>query len=149
MCGEGTYTVDALLEHFVLRWAQLYLPPQVLRIIPMWHLRVTLRLVRWISQWRRGVQYVVVEPYLRRLGNRPVLLISGERDNYVQPSIVRGVARRIDSRLCRVWSVLRAKHNQAREVAREEYDQTIVEFFSTVCPAPEVPTQPRTPATVL
>lgn len=135
VCGEGTYSVDALLEHFVLRWAQLYLPPWALRLIPMWHLRLTLRMVRWISACRRHVRYAILEPSLAGLRGRPVLLISGERDNYVPPSIIRGLARRIASPLCRIWSVPRAKHNQAREVDSRAFDQTVEEFFSLVCPA--------------
>ena len=134
VCGEGVYTTDSLLEHFTLRWAQLYLPPLILRVIPMWHLRVTLRMVRWLSAWRRDLQYLVLEPWLPRLGNRPVLLISGERDNYVPPKIMRRIAKRIGSPRCRIFSVPKAKHNQARNVARDEFDQTVEEFFSQVVP---------------
>lgn len=134
--GEGTYTVDSLFEYFSLRWAQLYLPRWALRWIPMWHLRWTLRMARWSSARRRKVQYLILESSLRRLKDRPVLLIAGERDNYVPPMIVRGIAERINSNLCRVWCVPRAKHNQGRTVAREEYDQTIEQFLGTVCPLP-------------
>ena len=75
--------------------------------------------------------------------DRPVLLISGERDNYVPPSIIRGIARKIGSPQCRIWSVPKAKHNQARTVAREDYDQALDDFFSAVCPAIQaVPTPP-------
>lgn len=136
VCGEGTYTINSLLEHFVVRWAQLYLPRWALRIIPMWHMRLTLRSVLWVSAWRRSVHYAVVEPWLRQLCNRPVLLISGERDNYVPPSIIRGIAKKIASPLCRIWSVPKAKHNQARDVAQADYDQTLEEFFGAVCPLP-------------
>ncbi len=148
VAGEGTYTVDALLEHFVERWAQLYLPPWVLRLIPKWHLKITLRLVRWTSAWRRGVSYLVLEPVLRRLADRPVLLISGERDNYVPPTIIRRIAKRIDSPRCRIWSVPKAKHNQARDTAREAYDQTLEDFFGQVCPRVSRP-QPQPADTVL
>ncbi len=147
VCGDSTYSVDSLLEHFTLRWAQLYLSPRLLRLIPMWHLRLTLRMVRWWSAIRRHVQYVVVEPKLQKLRSRPVLLISGERDNYVPPSIIRGLAKRLASPMCRIWSVPRAKHNQAREVDRDAYDQTVEQFFSIVCPQTAVMTTetPRTP----
>lgn len=142
--GEGTYTVDSLFEYFTLRWAQLYLPRQILRWIPMWHLRWTLRMARWSSAYRRNVQYLILEPSLRRLKDRPVLLIAGERDNYVPPTIVRAIAERINSGLCRVWSVPRCKHNQGRTVAREEYDQTVEQFLGAVCPLPQ--TDAVTPA---
>lgn len=135
VCGEGTYTVDALLEHFVMRWARLYLPPWAMAIIPMWHFRITLRMVRWTSELCRRVQYAIAERQLWRLRGRPVLLIAGSRDNYVQPEVVRKIAARIDSPLCRVWEVPDAKHNQARETAPDEYDRQVVEFFAAIAPA--------------
>jgi len=136
VCGEGTYTVDLLLEHFVLRWARLYIPTAVLACIPRWHIRLTLRMVRWISELRQGLRYAIAEPWLPRLRNRPVLLIAGERDNYVQPEVVRAIADRIHSPLCRVWEVPDAKHNQARDTVPEEFDRQLVEFFSVLSPVP-------------
>lgn len=135
VCVDGPYTVSLLVEHFVHRWAQLYIPKSLLRIIPMWHFRLTIRLALAISAWQRGIRYVMSEPVLHRLRNRPVLLVSGERDNYVVPGLVRKIARKIGSPLCRIWTVPKAKHNQSREMAREAYDQTIAEFFCNICPA--------------
>jgi pimeloyl-ACP methyl ester carboxylesterase len=85
VCGEGTYTVDSLFEHFGKRWAKIYLPAWAMPLLPMWHLRTTLKLARWTSEWRRGVRYATVERYLPQLKDRPVLLVAGARDNYVQP----------------------------------------------------------------
>jgi len=135
VCVDGPYTVSLLVEHFVHRWAQLYIPKWLLRLIPMWHFRLTIRLALRISAWQRRIRYLMVEPVLPRLRNRPVLLISGERDNYVVPGLVRKIARKIGSPLCRVWTVPKAKHNQSREMSREAYDQMLVEFFGNICPA--------------
>lgn len=133
VCGEGTYTVDALMEHFTLKWAELYVAPWILRLIPMWHYRLTLLWVRWASEWRRGVRYALAEPVLSKLRSRPVLLIAGERDNYVPYAVTERIANGIGSN-CSVWTAPEAKHNQARDAAREEYDRRIVEFFSAACP---------------
>lgn len=144
VCADSSYTVDSLLEHFTIRWSQLYLPASVLKWIPLWHLRLTLRLARWYSALRRGVHYLIVEPWLPHLASRPVLLISGERDNYAPPAIIRELSRRIDSPLCHIWSVPKAKHNQARDAAREDYDHTVEQFFADVCPVPHMVPQPQT-----
>ncbi len=131
--GEGTYTIDRLLEHFSLRWAQLYLPPGVLQFLPMWHLRLTLRMARWTSQWQRKVRYAIVErsvPALRRL---PVLLIAGERDTYVNPVVTKGIVDAIGGPLAVLWEVPGAKHNQARDAVGSQYDTRLVEFFSRMC----------------
>lgn len=137
VCGEGTYTINSLMEHFTLKWAELYIPGWVLRWMPLWHFRVTLWMVRRISEFRRSVQYALAEAWLPRLRSRPVLLISGERDNYVPATVTRGIAQRIGPQ-CTVWTAPEAKHNQARDAVREEFDRRIVEFFHAVCPAPVV-----------
>lgn len=134
-CGEGTYSIDSLLEHFTLRWAQLYLPPWVLKYLPLWHLQITLRMARWTSQWRRGVQYAIVERAVSSLRRLPVLLIAGERDTYVHPSVTKGLVHAIGGQQCHLWEVPGAKHNQARDAVGAQYDSRLVEFFSQMCPA--------------
>lgn len=141
-CGEGTYTVDRLLEHFALRWAQLYLPPWAFPYLPLWHLRVTLRLARWTSEWRRHVKYAIVERRFSALRRLPVLLIAGERDTYVHPSVTKSISAAIGGRQSRVWEVPGAKHNQAREAVGSQYDARLVEFFSSMCPVPAVTNEP-------
>lgn len=138
VCGEGTYTIDSLLEHFTLRWARVYVPEWLVSILPLWHYRITLRMVRWVSEWRRGVRYAIAERRLPQLRDRPVLLIAGARDNYVQPEVIRGIAAKIGSR-CHVWEVPDAKHNQARETLPDEYDRQVVEFFAALAPVTAEP----------
>ncbi len=133
-CGEGTYTIDRLLEHFALRWAQLYLPPWAFPYLPRWHLRLTLRLARWTSQWRRHVRYAIAERRLAALRRLPVLLIAGERDTYVHPTVTKGIVATIGGSQSSVWEVAGAKHNQAREAVGLQYDTRVVEFFQRMCP---------------
>ncbi len=141
VCGEGTYTIDRLVEHFTKRWAQLYIPPWALVLIPMWHLRITLRMVRWVSERRRSVRYAIVERRIRALRKIPVLLISGERDSYVHPEVTAGLVRAIGGSLSRLWLAPQSKHNQARDMHPSEYDRRLVEFFSTMAPKAE-PVEP-------
>jgi uncharacterized protein len=135
VCGEGTYTIGTLMEHFTLKWAELYIPGWVLKWVPLWHYRITLWLVRLTSEYRRRVRYALAEPVLSRLAPRPVLLISGERDNYVPPTVIGGIARRIGPN-CTVWTAPDAKHNQARDACPDAFDRQILEFFGAVCPSP-------------
>ena len=129
VCCEGAYSTNLLVMYFTLRWAFLYIPSWTMRLIPVWHFELTLWLVRWASGIRRRCRYLVVERCLPRLAGRPVLLIAGERDNYVPPEISEGFARRI-GRSAEVWIVPQAKHNRAREVEPAEYDRRLVEFFA-------------------
>lgn len=138
VCGEGTYTIDRLVEHFVYRWAQLYIPASIVALLPRWHVRSTVRLVRLISGWRRNVNYAVLEKRLTALRRMPVLLIAGERDNYVDPTVTDSIVDSISGPLCDLWLAPHAKHNQARVSHPAEYDRRLVEFFDSVAaPRPE------------
>lgn len=133
-CGEGTYSISRLLEHFTLRWAQLYLPSFVLQWLPLWHLRITLWMARRCSEWRRGVRYAIVEKRLSALKKTPVLLIAGERDTYVHPSVTKSIVDSIGSPTATLWEVPDAKHNQAREAVGAEYDRRVVALFAAMAP---------------
>ncbi|MEX0718964.1 MAG: alpha/beta fold hydrolase [Planctomycetaceae bacterium] len=127
---DSSFSIESMSLFFAARWAEVYVPRRLLRLLPQWHLRSTLALVRWISQWRRGIPYATIERKLHRLSNRPVMMIAGTADTYVRPAIAHELARRIGPS-CTVWVVKGAKHNQARAKIPEEYDRRIVEFFTS------------------
>lgn len=127
---EGAYSTDTLMLYFILHWARLYLPGWLLDLIPLWHVKLTTKMVRWTSRILRHRPYVVLEKWLPRLRNRPVLLVAGERDNYVHPDVARELVRCIQSSAAQVWTVPSAKHNRARSVAGAEYDRRLTAFFA-------------------
>jgi pimeloyl-ACP methyl ester carboxylesterase len=132
VCCEGAYSTDALLMHFIFRWATLYVPRYVLEMLPKWHVRMTLIMVRWTSRILRKRRYVVLENWLPKLKDRSVLLVAGARDNYVHPDVGRGLQKRIDSPLAQFWLVPSAKHNSARDAGPAEYDRRVIEFFDAM-----------------
>lgn len=130
VCCEGAYSTDSLMLYFMLRWATLYVPAWALSLVPKWHYRITSKMVRWTSSILRRRRYVVLEKWLPKLKGRPVLLVAGERDNYVHSDVTRELQRRIKSSSAKIWHVPRAKHNQARATAGAEYDRRLTDFFS-------------------
>lgn len=126
---EGTYSTDTLMYYFTLRWANLYLPEWLIRLVPRWHILLTFRIVRFLSEWKRGVRYVRLERYLRRLRGRRVQLISGARDNYVPKTIPEELCRRMGSGCRPLVVVPKAKHNAARVVDPEGYDRVLLDVF--------------------
>jgi len=131
VCCEGAYDSQELQLFFTLRWGALYLPRWLHRICPLWHYQGTLWLVRTVSEFKRAVRYLSLYSQLARVMRRPVLLIAGDRDNYVHPEVGRALLRRIGSAHNRFWLVPHAKHNLARVIDSEAYDQRIAEFFLT------------------
>lgn len=129
VCCEGAYDSESLQLYFTLRWGSLYLPAWMYRICPAWHYRGTLWLVRRLSELRRGVQYLSIGSGLREIREQGVLLITGERDNYVHPEIAAGLRDQMKRTDRDFWVVPRAKHNQARQMNPVEYDRRVSDFF--------------------
>lgn len=124
---DSGFSTNGMLWHFAKRWAPLVAPAWLLRILPGWHVRQTLTIVRWYSGLRTGRPYRTLERMLPRLRRTPVQLVSGERDSYVPPAIAADLARRIGS-TADVWVVRKAKHNAARKVVESEYDERLGRF---------------------
>jgi fermentation-respiration switch protein FrsA (DUF1100 family) len=139
---EGAFSTAGLLLHFTLRWASLYIPAWMLKPIPFWHIRITLAITQWLSQIRRRCKYTKLERWLPGLRNRPVLMIAGSRDTYVHPEISTMLFNRIGANHATLWMVEGAKHNMARQVDQEAYDNRLVEFFSQMS-LPPAAEQPR------
>ena len=131
---EGAYSTYSVIEaHYsTRRWATLLFSARMAKWIPKWHNRMTLSLVRWVSQFRNGCRYVKLERWLSWLRNKPVLLISGKRDTYVLPQITEDLRRRIGGEAVEEWIVPGAKHNKARQVDLDEYDNRLIEFFGNM-----------------
>ncbi|MGH7202189.1 MAG: alpha/beta hydrolase, partial [Planctomycetaceae bacterium] len=132
VAAEGVFSTESLMTHYTVRWASLYVPEWVLRVSPMWHLRQTLGLTRWISQLRRRVRYSRLERWLPNLRGRRVLLITGQNDTYVPPDISRSLCRLVGDESCTMWVVPGARHNQARQADPEGYDERLVALFETM-----------------
>ncbi|MBX7106089.1 MAG: alpha/beta hydrolase, partial [Gemmataceae bacterium] len=76
----------------------------------------------------RGVTYVSLEDSVRRLAPRPWLMIHGEKDSYIKPSMAKSLYDRAREPKD-FWLVEGARHNQAIEVAADEYRRRVVGFF--------------------
>ena len=125
---DGAFSLDRLMTGFARKWAQLFVPGWFAALIPDWHLRQSMTLTRRVSELLRGVRFHNFERDARRLRGTPALLIAGGRDGYVNPDQSRQIARRLGPSAA-VWVVPKAKHNEAREIAGDEYDARIVAFL--------------------
>jgi pimeloyl-ACP methyl ester carboxylesterase len=129
---DGAYSCNEMLLHFTARWGRLYIPEWMLQLQPRWHMTSTLAVIRSVSQLRRGCEYANIEKAVDRLRDKPALMLSGERDTYVIPRQTLNLHARTGQDESGVWIVPGAKHNMARQVAPDEYDRRLVEFFSAL-----------------
>lgn len=132
VASDGAFSALGMLLHYANRWGRLYFPEWFLWLLPEWHLCMTLSIIQWVSQVRRGCLYANLERVLPLLRDKPVLMVSGERDTYVIPEITRRLYRKTGRPTEEVWIVPDAKHNLARQVNPVEYNRRMVEFFSVI-----------------
>ena len=132
MCvaADGAYSARTMMTLYARRWLTLFVPPWLARSLPDICVQVSLAGARRLSEYRRGCRYVRLERFLPRLRNRHVLLISGQRDNYVLPEIAESLHTAIASESANLWIVPGARHNQGRETDAASYDARLIEFFS-------------------
>lgn len=130
VCTDGAYTTLSMTRLYARRWLTLFVPAWMAKLVPGWHIDMTIAIAWRISQFKRLCRYVNIESSLPKLANRPVMLISGKRDNYVLPDIAMWIYESIPGDERTLWIVPNAKHNQARSMIPQQYDGRLVEFFT-------------------
>lgn len=123
--ADSAFGTMSMTKYFVDRFVTYVIPQWVYRLLPTWHVDLTLRDGIKRSERRRKCQYVHLERERASLDSRSVLLISGGRDSYVTPEIARRL-QSIVGQDCQLWIAPGAKHNMSRKICTEEYDRKVV-----------------------
>src|SRR5262245_47484423 len=83
----------------------------------------------WIEE-ERNCRFSHLVRGIGRLTPRPLFMIHGGGDNYIKPEMARALFERARQPK-EFWLVEGAKHNQAMQVAGDEYRQRVREFFES------------------
>ncbi|MHC4874934.1 MAG: alpha/beta hydrolase [Planctomycetota bacterium] len=126
---ESAYSTTSLMSAFSRRWVELFVPRWASRLIPTWHVELSLTGGRVYSELQRRVRYLHVERFVTDLRERPVLLISGERDSYVTPNVADALQKTVGSS-SDLWMVPGARHNRSRAIDPQQYDARLVDFVN-------------------
>jgi alpha-beta hydrolase superfamily lysophospholipase len=126
---DGMFGTRTTMIPYMAQWVMIYTPRKKLaKHLPKWYLSHVAGLALGRIEDERKVKYPSLVTALRKLGDRPILMIHGGADNYIKPDMARSLFR--DARDPKeLWIVDGAKHNQAAHVAGDEYRRRIREFF--------------------
>lgn len=130
---DGAFGTVATMIRFMGKWASIYITsrPKLLKLVPKWYYGLLgLAALSEVNR-RRQLSFPSVRNALRRLSVRKqqLLMIHGGADSYIRPEIASDLYKAAPRKLCQLWMVEGAKHNQAVDVAEEEYRMNTVEFF--------------------
>jgi fermentation-respiration switch protein FrsA (DUF1100 family) len=141
----GTYTT---LVPYMRQWFRIYNSNYFAQgLLPSWYYGwIGLVALREIGR-ERNCKFIHLERALRALAPRPLLMIHGEKDTYIRGEMARALfdsAREPKE----FWLVPGAKHNQALQVAGDEYRRRVLDFFNRhlgdpASAAPPGPAGPR------
>ena len=141
---DGLFGTLTTLVPYMRQWFRIYNTWFPIQIIQNWYYNWIARLALEQVQQQRHCRFPSLETALRRLGNRPVLMIHGEQDTYIKPDMARDLFEQLRGPR-EFWLVEKAKHNQALHVAPKEYASRVLRFFEQHL-AGTTPTEVPTPA---
>lgn len=128
---DGLFSSDSTIEYLFKRFATVFAK---IRVIAENHPPAFWRFMRWmfLSEWERRHKctFPSTKRALDRLGDRPLLMIHGERDCLVRLEQVRSLYEATPGPKS-LWIVEGARHNQALRVAPAQYARRVTQFFET------------------
>ncbi len=126
---DGIFATYTTMVPYMRKWMSIYDDHyQLQELAPPWlYGLVGLAGLRHIER-QRGLHFKHLESAMSRLAPRPLLMIHGGGDTYVKPEMARELFARARAPK-EFWLVEGAKHNQALQVAGEEYRQRVLAFF--------------------
>jgi pimeloyl-ACP methyl ester carboxylesterase len=127
---DGVFASYTTLVPYMRQWFRIYDSKYALQgLMPSWYYGlVGLAGLRRIERERR-CHFPHLERVLPRLAPRPVLMIHGAGDTYIKPDMSRRLFDRARGPK-EHWLVEGAKHNQALQIASDEYRRRVLDFFS-------------------
>jgi pimeloyl-ACP methyl ester carboxylesterase len=128
MATDGAYATYTTMVPYMQRWIAIYSDRiKLQRVLPRWFYSFVGVVGAKKVARTRGVIYPSIEKAAGKL-RLPLLMIHGEGDTYIKPEMAKALFERARGPK-ELWVVPGAKHNQALNVAEDEYHRRVVEFF--------------------
>jgi len=126
---DGAFATISTMVPYMQKWVSLYsLRWNIYRYLPRWIYVLAAQMALWRLSRQRRCRFPSLERAIAQIAPRPLLMIHGGNDTYIRPEWARELFDRAGQPK-ELWIVEGAKHNQAVQVAVEEYQQRICQFF--------------------
>ncbi len=126
---DGAFAAYEVMVPYMLYWFSIYNKNYLFHgLLPSHFYGMFAHIGKWQAGKAGGVRFINIESSIRRISPRPIFMIHGEKDSYIRPSMAiafYNYAREPKD----FWLVPKARHNQALELAGEEYTNRVREFF--------------------
>ena len=127
---DGMFATYTTLVPYMRQWFRIYNSRYALQgLLPSWYYGIIGKHALMIVARQRGCRFPHLERSLARSLPRPILVIHGGGDTYIKPEMARALFDRMPGPK-EFWLVDGAKHNQAQQLAADEYRRRVLEFFN-------------------
>jgi fermentation-respiration switch protein FrsA (DUF1100 family) len=126
---DGVFALFTTVVPYMQKWIGIYSNKRLLySALPAWYYEVVGRTCVGRLQQQSGFRCPDLEPVMAKLAPRPLLMIHGGSDTYIKPEMAQALFDRA-KRPKELWMVEGAKHNQAIQVAGDDYHRRVCAFF--------------------
>src|SRR5262245_27785964 len=123
----ATYTT---LVPYMRQWFRIYNSRYALQgLLPSWYYGIIGKHGLRIVARQRRCRFPHLEHALSRRLPYPLLMIHGGGDTYIKPEMARALFERTPGPK-EFWLVEGAKHNQAQQLAGDDYRRRVLDFFN-------------------
>jgi uncharacterized protein len=140
---DGVFATHTTMVPYMRRWISIYSDRYWIQVL----------LPTWMYGWmghaglhrigrERRCRFPHLERAIKKLSPRPLLMIHGGSDTYIKPEMARMVFDRAGLPK-EFWLVPGAKHNQAIQVAGDEYHRRVLQFFQEHLASGTTESQPK------
>lgn len=128
---DGAFPTHGTVTQYETKWVAIYAKLGPLHeYLPRLFYAAMTEFAIWQMQRKRQVKYLRIERAVRRLWGRPLLMIHGQRDNYINAAIVERLFREGGPHPDKsLWMVEGAKHNGCLDKAGEQYRERLRAFL--------------------
>jgi len=126
---DGAFPTFSVMVPYMRYWFSIYDKNYKLHglVSPWYYGLIAHEGIRRIQR-ERGVRYPHLESAVARIAPRPLLMVHGEKDSYIKPSMALELYR-FAREPKDFWLVAGARHNQAVDLVPEEYRRRVRGFF--------------------
>ena len=126
---DGVFGTLSTMVPYMRKWITIYSDRYWIQVLlPTWFYALVGRAGLKRIRREKGFRFPALEHALRRLAPRPLLMIHGGADTYIKPEMARALFEQARPPK-EFWLVDGAKHNQALQVAGDEYRRRVLAFF--------------------
>ena len=128
--ADGLFSMKEIFRDYIKKWAPILVRPNLFgESYPRWVIHIFTELGFWYCQKKSRKSFLDVEKMLRQR-HAPLLMIHGERDDYIPVTHQRFLGELGDDQSLTRLVVAGAGHNEAVTTSREVYEKEITEFIS-------------------